>query len=354
MKNFSNKKAGIIAAAVAAFCFAAGLFVRPEAAARGVSDGILLCVRVIVPSLFPFIALSAFLGKSGVSDRIGSLLAPLTRLILHMPGAASCAVIMGAVGGYPVGGKMIAELYRDGKISQNEAQRLLLYCVNPGPAFAIGAVGASVLGSRRSGLILFASLALSSGIIGILSGLIHRKEKISCIQKNKSEGNSLADAYVEAVADASAAVYGICAWIVLFSAIIALIGTLPFSPQARTLIACFLECSRGVSSLASRNLPLFAAILAWGGVCVHCQLLPSVLKIGMKPARFILSRALHSAAAFSVARALLHFFPQPVSVFSAAVQPLPKLTSASIPAAAGLIIMSGLLILDVDRNKKIC
>lgn len=354
MKKNSHKKAGIIAAALFAVCFAAGLLAQPEAAAEGISEGLMLCARVIVPSLFPFIALSAFIVKTGVSDRLGRSLAPLTRLLFHMPGAASCAIIMGAVGGYPVGGKIIAGLYREGKISRSEAQRLLLYCVNPGPAFAVSAVGVSVLGSRRAGLILFASLALSSAVIGIFSGIIHRKDEISCAAKNKIEGKSLAGAYVEAVADASAGIYGICAWIVIFSAIISLLRTLPAPPQMHNLIACVLECSRGVSSLSSRSLPLFAAILAWGGVCVHCQILPDVLKTEMKPACFILSRALHSVAAFAAARFLLFLFPQPVSVFSAAVEPLPKFTAVSLPAAIGLFIMSGLLILDVDRSRKIC
>lgn len=354
MKNDLQKNIGIMTAAVFALCFTIGLFAQPEAAAAGISDGLLLCVKVIIPSLFPFIALAAFISKSGVADWLGRRLSPVTRLLFHMPGTAACTILMGMIGGYPVGSKMIAGLYQEQKINRQDAHRLFLYCVNPGPAFAISAVGVSVLGSRQSGLLLFASLLLSSVFLGVLSGIVHRKDPVDSAGKGQEKRQSLADAYVESVADASGTMYGICAWVVLFSSIITLICLLPMPPQIHTLVSCILECSRGVSSLPVHSLPLLAAILGWGGVCVHCQVLPYVLKTGMSPLRFLLGRAAHAATAYAAARILLLLFPQPVTAFSSGAQPLPAFAAGSIPAAVGLLVMSGLLILDVDRNKKIC
>lgn len=187
MNKKLQKKCKITAAAVFSVWFAAGLFLHPETAAAGISDGLLLCARVIIPSLFPFLAISAFLSKSGVGDKIGQMLSPLTRKALHVPDAAGCAVIMGMLGGYPVGGKMIAELCREEKINRREARRLFLYCVNPGPAFAISAVGASVLRNRQSGLLLFVSLIISSMFIGIISGIIHHKDPLSDFAAPKRE-----------------------------------------------------------------------------------------------------------------------------------------------------------------------
>lgn len=42
----------------------------------------------------------------------------------------------------------------DGRISQSDAQRMTLFCVNAGPAFVIGGVGAGMLGSVRAGVII--------------------------------------------------------------------------------------------------------------------------------------------------------------------------------------------------------
>lgn len=349
-----TKHLALIIAGICVCIFASGLFTQPEAAAKGISDGLLLCVNVIIPSLFPFVALAAFLNQSGLTDIIGRVLSPVTRLLFRMPGVTACTILMGLIGGYPVGGKMIAGLYEQNKITTRQAHRLFLYCVNPGPAFAISAIGVAVLGNRKLGVIIFASLVLSSLLIGILSGFTDRKSPLTPVCTAHKEKKGFIDAYVCSVADASATMYGVCAWVVLFSCIITLLGTLPINGQAQTLLACVLECSRGCTALSVQNIPLIAAVLGWGGISVQCQILPYVLKTGMKPLHFILGRLLHALTAFGIAQLLLTLFPQPVQVFSNAVQAMPVFSSVSIPATVGLIAMSGLLILDVDRKEKIC
>ncbi len=353
MRKKVNKLTFLIAG-ICACLFAAGLFTQPEAAAKGISDGLLLCVNVIIPSLFPFVALAAFLNKSGLTDIIGKVLSPFTLLLFHMPGATACTILMGLIGGYPVGGKMIAELYEEEKITAKQAHWLFFYCVNPGPAFAISAIGIAVLGNRKLGIILFASLAISSLLIGILTGLLNRKSPLSPACVVRKEKTGLIDAYVCSVADASASMYSVCAWVVIFSCIIALLGTLNLSEQTQSLLTCILECSRGCTALSGQNLPLIAAVLGWGGISVQCQILPYVLKTGMKPLHFMAGRLLHALTAYGIAQLLTILFPQPIQVFSNSVQAMPVFSSVSVPATVGLIVMSGLLILDIDRKEKIC
>ena len=75
-------------------------------------------------------------------------------------------LILGILGGYPIGAKTIAEFYKEEKLSQNDAERLLYWCINPSPAFAISAVGTFMLGNTTSGFILYCSCILASLTLG--------------------------------------------------------------------------------------------------------------------------------------------------------------------------------------------
>ncbi len=56
-------------------------------------------------------------------------------------GACSSALALGFVGGYPVGARTAIALYENGQCSKTEAERLLAFCNNSGPAFILGGGG---------------------------------------------------------------------------------------------------------------------------------------------------------------------------------------------------------------------
>ena len=140
MKKF---RAALPALALAA-AFAA-LLRFPQEVSAAVTEGLRLSVSVLIPSLFPFficVNLTSALGLTGVLARV---FAPVMRQMFHVSGAGCTAVLCGAAGGYPSGAQCVAALYREGQLSRAEAEYLLLFCNNAGPAFLFGAVG-TVLG----------------------------------------------------------------------------------------------------------------------------------------------------------------------------------------------------------------
>ena len=132
------------------------IFKMPDAVTQGVTDGLKICFNVILPSLFPFMVLSAYIVKSEALSFFYKLFYPLTRFVLHQPLCTVPVVIMGLVGGFPVGAKMTFLLLEKGQITKNQAQRLCMFCVNGGPAFVITAVGVNMLASNKAGIIIFA------------------------------------------------------------------------------------------------------------------------------------------------------------------------------------------------------
>ncbi len=123
---------------------ALGILLFPNDVRNGASSGISYCLYTLVPSLFPFMVLSSFIIHSGISKFIGKLLQPVIQFLFYLPGSAGSVIIMSMIGGYPVGARGCMSLLEQGAITQKQAQRMLYFCVNAGPAFIISVVGSTI------------------------------------------------------------------------------------------------------------------------------------------------------------------------------------------------------------------
>ena len=113
---------------------------------EGIKKGMGYTVRIIVPSLFPYMVLSSFIVRSGTDIIIGRISVPLTKL-LALPESAGAAVLLSLTGGFPVGAKCVSLLYEEGRLNKEQADRMMCFCVCPGPAFLIPALGCIMLGN---------------------------------------------------------------------------------------------------------------------------------------------------------------------------------------------------------------
>ena len=102
-----------------------------------VAEALALCARSVVPSLFPFLGASSALLALGFGELAAPWLAGLMEPLFRVPGAGSAALVLGLVGGYPIGAKTAADLYRENLVSREEAERLLAFCNNSNPVFLI-------------------------------------------------------------------------------------------------------------------------------------------------------------------------------------------------------------------------
>lgn len=323
----------------------------PKICAEGVIRGIELSMQTAVPSLFPFLVLSSFVQSSGVLDFAGEKTNRFFRKIFNLSGTAGCTVFFSLFAGFPVGCSMAAELYAKNKICRDEAKRIALSSVNAGPAFVIGAVGTSLLSSVRAGVIIFVSLSLSSLIIAFLSRFILSSESLS--QHSESQSSPLSKALVSSVYNASKSMFIICAWIILFSCFLNIVSSYSQNETFSLFSKSFLEVTSGCCALAGKESPVvICAVLGWCGMCVHCQVFPYIIKIGIKAKYYFCSRILHSMLSSVICFALFKFFPCEVSVFSTRTEAIVKTFAISAPATIGLALMCIIFILDLDTGKE--
>ncbi len=245
------------------------LLLRPETASGAVRDGLTLCFRTVIPSLFPFFVVVSLLLQLGLAGDLQRLCGPFMGPLFRLRGICALPLLTGLLGGYPSGAKTAADLYERGEISRQEAELLLGFCDNCGPAFILGYVGAGVLGSPEAGVGLFLVHIAASLAVGMVLCRIEKERGPALLRSNLPVRRiPFAEALTCAVTGAMGSTLNICAFVALFHVLAALIPV-----HVPGVVLGALEMVSGVGVLEPGKIGFIsaAAIVGWGGLSVHCQ-----------------------------------------------------------------------------------
>ena len=174
-----------------------------------------LCAGTVIPALFPFMAVTGLLMRLGFGQWLAPYMAGLMAPLFRLPGCAGSALLLGLVGGYPIGARTAAELYTSGALTRQEAERLLTFCNNSNPVFLISVLGVGVFGSVRVGLWLWLIHVASALVTGLLFRGLGRGRR-SVPPPVSFQAPSLPGAFVASVKDAAGAMVSVCAFVTLF------------------------------------------------------------------------------------------------------------------------------------------
>lgn len=242
------------------------LIYNNDLAAKGAIEGMRMCFNTIIPALFPFIFLTNYMiscqikGNSNLARAVGKL--------FLIPENCEDLLIPILLGGYPLGVIAVARAYKLRRISKECANRMLLYCNNPGPAFIFGIMG-KVFQSRTIPVTLWFIQILCCLT---LSSIYPSYESGSSVNIEKS---SISKVMNQSLQSAST----ICGWVILFKILLALLPNFEnyriFSGIKIATIGC-IELTNGCLTLASiqnSNLKFIIAsvLLGFGGICVMMQ-----------------------------------------------------------------------------------
>lgn len=263
-----------------------------KTAFSGASEGITLCITTVIPSLFPFFAISILL--TGISSAFPlKFLRPVGK-ILSLPENIEPLLLIGFLGGYPVGAQSIRQVYSTGNLSRSDAERMLAFCSNAGPAFIFG-VGSVILPDRRLCWWLWLLHILSALIVGWLT-----PAKSS---PSNAQINIPTITLTEAVHKSIRVMGTVCSWIILFRVVLAFFQKwfLWILPQALAVfLSGLLELTNGcsqllqVQSVASRFF-LFSVLLGCGGLCVALQTHAVLSGSGLSLLPYLLGKVVQGA-----------------------------------------------------------
>lgn len=283
------------------------LFILDTGGARdAVISSLKLSVMYVVPAVFPCAVLSGIIVRLGGAKKLGSIAERPMRALFSLPGEAMCALLLGFFCGFPIGAKTCAELYAQGGLSRDEAERLLAFSSLPSPAFVMNAVGSGMLGSRRAGVFLFAALVALSLAAGVVMSFPSRKRKgaLPSFAPAAEESTGFIPALIGSVNSGADAMIRLCAFSAFFSALSASLSPLTslLPDAAGAALTGLFELTGGCTAATGCDLPLptVAAVLGWTGLAVHFQIL-SVAGKDLSPKRYFLVSLLRSTAMFFVA-----------------------------------------------------
>ncbi len=272
MKNRRILIRGIVAA-----CGMLAMILDTRTAIMSAREGVALCMRTVIPSLFPFFVLSGVINSCLLGQEF-RFLQPLGRLC-KIPKGAESLLLLGFLAGYPIGAQMITQAYQDGKLSSRTARRMLGFCSNAGPAFLFGMLS-PLFSNIKVVWILWAIHILSA----LLTGCLLPSDTPTTTQISPSVGFS----FPEALQKALKATAGVCGWVILFRVILGFCNRwfLWLFPGAiQILISGLLELANGcvlLQNLSGEGIRFLLAgtMLSFGGLCVGMQTMSVTAGLG--------------------------------------------------------------------------
>lgn len=260
------------------------MLVSPKAVFTGASEGLLLWFQIILPTLFPFLLVSNLLLTTGNMHLINRALGTFLARFFRVSQNGSFAVVTGFLCGYPMGAKVAADLTVSGYISKEEGQYLLSFCNNSSPVFILNFVVWKTLGMERLLLPTLLILLISPVIVSLFT---RKRTPFHNEKKSRQHRTAWSLAEVDAcIMDSFETLVKVGGYIILFSVLLALCQSLPFSLPVLSALLPLLEVTNGLMLLREMQLPLhilYPAVLgltSFGGFCAAAQTQCMVQKAG--------------------------------------------------------------------------
>lgn len=153
------------------------IILSPKKFTSGTVSGLKLFFFSVLPGFFPFMLLTKLLTELGTLYKFCGKLDRVSYKLFGTPGISLYAFLMSIISGYPIGAKIISDLYEKGLIDEHEAKKMSVFCTTSGPIFVIGTVGSIMFGNYLFGLIIYFSHILSSILLGIIFNIFDKNKQ---------------------------------------------------------------------------------------------------------------------------------------------------------------------------------
>ncbi|MBQ8288091.1 MAG: hypothetical protein IJX76_04885 [Clostridia bacterium] len=247
--------------------------------ARTVSDALSLCVRQVIPVLFPIAAAGGLLTCFAAPPAF--LCRPIGRLF-RLSDASVGVLVIALVSGFPIGAMLASRLLEAGRIGREEASRLACYTNNASAAFLTGCVGARFFGDRRIGWMLWIASTAAALTVGILMA---RRTPHPAPNEAKDRTLPTPAALAQSLKATGQGMLNLTVFVVFFAvfrafldrALIALLPSGELSALVQAVTAAFFEITGGLAAVADLSLllplrmGLAGAAAGFGGISVFMQ-----------------------------------------------------------------------------------
>lgn len=247
----------------------------------------------VLPCVLPFMILTKILSSLETTEKFSKkFFAPIGKIYKTSP-FAGYAFLMSIISGYPVGAKIICDLYEDKKITKTDAHKMTSFCSNSGPMYIIGTVGCLLLNDYIAGIIILISHIFSA----LINGLLYRKIKIKEDNSNEILHQSSSTSFGEIVYSSIQSILVVGGIICLFFIIIEWLTSLfnIFPLPLKCLFEGIIEITKASIDIC-RFLPkivaifLLSIVITFGGISTILQSIAILKKVGIKTTLFVFQK----------------------------------------------------------------
>lgn len=333
-------KAHVFAALLFSICFLFLLCIYPDSCSAAAKAAVETCLTSVIPALFPILAVSNLCVALGICTLFERFAGGAMRVLFRLPGALSPALVLGFLGGYPVGARTAGAIYQKGLCQKADAEYALSFVNNSGPGFVLGLIGGYLFQSPFLGFFIYLIHLLSAVLTGFILARFRAKKPRARSAGPALQAVSFAPAFISSIKTAFTSVCLISAFILFFSVFLNLLDKIGVLCALSRLLGVFLtplgfsacdtaalssgffEMTSGLlllrasSSALSVRLTAACVILSFGGLCIHCQTVSCLSDTGLSTRLHFFGKLLQSAFCFLLCPLLCRFLP--VSITSAA------------------------------------
>ena len=265
----------------------------------------------VLPSVLPFIFFVKILTSLGSLDKFSRVFEKPCKFLFKTSSSSALVFLTSIISGYPVGAKMTAELYENGKISKSDAFKMCSFCSTSGPMFIIGAVGSIMLKNHILGIIIFICHILGALLNGLLYRNMKAKDDNYLISEKNEEKNKIDISSV--VLDSAISMIIVGTIIAIFFVVITSLSPIfnLFPPQIASVFEGMVEITKGCIDIANVYKGVWAIVpvtfvISFGGLSTILQSVSMLSRLKMPVKLFILQKITH--ALLSTIIALLFVF----------------------------------------------
>lgn len=275
---------------------------RPEASFQYAYEGLYQWAAKMVPTLFPFMMISSIMVHSGADLELGRMLSHLLKKVYRYSNYGLYAVFMGFFCGFPMGAKVVSDLYEHGKIKKAEADTLLAFCNNIGPAYFVGIIIPLLhrCGYHNTLPFVFGMYGIPA-LYGMVMGFLHvARTAPDCAHRTGEPAHlsdppqiSLTAALKKSCVDNTQSLIILGGYITFTNAFRILLDFVPLSAGGRNILSSFLEIIGGVQAvyttalLPNQKVFWIMTALCFGGVSCIMQTSSFLEKSGLSLSRYL-------------------------------------------------------------------
>lgn len=286
------------------------LLLEPARYFTSVQKGVLLFASSVLPSMLPYFFFTKILTGTGCVFSLASSVGKPVGKAYRTGPLVTYPLLMSLLSGYPVGARVLADLYENRMLSGEEARRAASFCSTSGSMFVLGSVGAVILKDGRAAVVILIAHYLGA----LLNGFFYRGKKGSAhplVLFSPQSKALLSDAMYQSVL--SLALVG------GFIAVTNLLGDMFFDLLLRlglggvlsgklpgAVLYSVFEVTRGCVEFAALGIKriwtaAFCALaVSFGGLSVVLQSIAFLGKTGLKPGKFLLMKTTQAALSFAL------------------------------------------------------